>query len=96
MKIMGVEEMVTFQLKLSAHWGGVQEEIKLKQQLAQPLNELQETAEMIATTSAECKIDVDADEYMQSFKPTMMDIIDKWSKVSSYACQKIILVSLCN
>ena len=71
--------------------GDIQEEIKLKQQLAQPLNELQETAEMIATTSAECKIDVDADEYMQSFKPTMMDIIDKWSKVS----QQPLMVCLC-
>ena len=53
---------------------------------------------MIATTSAEYKIDVDADEYMQSFKPTMMDIIDKWSKVSQHPlmvclCYRVQLIS---
>ncbi len=59
----------------------MQEEVKLKQQLANPLNDLQDTAEKIAAISAECKLDVDAQEYMESFKPTLMDIIDKWSKV---------------
>ena len=61
--------------------GAGQDEIKLKQELADPLNDLQETAEKIAQISAECKLEVDAQEYMESFKPTLMDIVDKWSKV---------------
>lgn len=69
-------------LMLMAFSDHVQEEIKLKQQLVDPLNDLQETAEKIAAVSAECKLEMDAQEYMESFKPTLMDIIDKWSKVS--------------
>ncbi len=59
----------------------MQEQIQLTKQLAEPLSELQQTARHIAETSQECKLDLDPDEYVESFKPFSMDITYHWSKV---------------
>ena len=59
----------------------MQAQIKLKQGLAGPLGQLQTTARMIAEVQAECKLPVVADEYVESFKPDLMDVIFSWSKV---------------
>ena len=59
-----------------------QEEVKLKAELAGPLAELQDTARTIAEVQRECKLEVDPDEYVESFKPFLMDVIYAWSKVS--------------
>ena len=58
-----------------------QAQIKLKQGLAAPLGQLQATARMIAEVQAECKLPVVPDEYVESFKPDLMDVIYAWSKV---------------
>ena len=60
-----------------------QEEIKLKAELAQPLAELQAAARAIAEVQRECKLEVDADVYVESFRPSLMDIIHAWSKVGA-------------
>lgn len=65
--------------------GAVQEEIKCKRLLVEPLSELQETARHIASISNECKLEVHEDEYVESFKPTLMDVVYAWSKVCSAA-----------
>lgn len=38
---------------------------------------------MIAEVSTDCRLDVDADEYVDTFKPFSMDIVYQWSQVSS-------------
>ena len=38
---------------------------------------------MIAEVSTDCRLDVDADEYVDTFKPFSMDIVHQWSQVSS-------------
>ena len=61
----------------------LQEEVQLKRELAGPLSQLQETSRSIAEVQRECKLEVDADEYVESFKPFLMDVIHAWSKVRS-------------
>ncbi|CAD7701245.1 unnamed protein product [Ostreobium quekettii] len=62
-----------------------EEEIKLKTELSGPLHKLQETARMIAEVSTECKLKVEAEEYISSFKPFLMDVVYAWSKGASFA-----------
>ena len=59
----------------------LQSEVKLKMDLAGPLTALQDTARRIAEVQGECKLPVLADEFVESFKPTLMDVIFSWSKV---------------
>ena len=55
---------------------------------------------MIAEVQAECKLSVVPDDYVESFKPDLMDVIFAWSKVSTVtilliAMSKHPLVSSC-
>ena len=59
--------------------------MQLKRELAGPLSQLQETSRSIAEVQRECKLEVNADEYVESFKPFLMDVIHAWSKVRSDA-----------
>ena len=59
----------------------LQEEVQLKRELAGPLSQLQETSRSIAEVQRECKLEVDTDQYVESFKPFLMDVIYAWSKV---------------
>ena len=54
----------------------------MKRILAEPLHELQETARHIADVSNECKLPLSQDEYVDSFKATLMDVVHAWSKVN--------------
>ena len=63
----------------------LQEQIQLTKALSEPLSQLQQTARHIAETSQECKLDLEPDEYVESFKPFSMDITYHWSKVPA-AC----------
>ena len=57
------------------------EEIQLTRHLAEPLSLLQRTGRMIAQVSRESGLDeVDLDAYVESFKPTLMDVVSTWSK----------------
>ena len=53
----------------------------MKRVLTLPLQQLQETARHIADISNECKLPLSSDEYVESFKPTLMDVVHAWSKV---------------
>lgn len=33
----------------------------------------------------ECKIELKSEEYLESFKPTLMDVVHSWSKGASFA-----------
>jgi len=60
-------------------------QIHLKDTLAKPLALLQETARTIGTLQLENKIELDVDEYVDGFKPTLMDIVYKWVNGISFA-----------
>ncbi len=59
----------------------LQEDVKLKRELAEPLAALQDTARAIAEVQLECKLEIVPDDYVESFKPFLMDVIHAWSKV---------------
>lgn len=61
-----------------------QEQIQLTKALSEPLSQLQQTARNIAEISQECKLQVEPDEYVESFKPFSMDITYHWSKGASF------------
>jgi len=63
------------------------EQIQLKTDLAVPLGDLQRTARFIAEISNEEKIEVEVEDFVESFKPSLMDVIYNWSKGASF--QKI-------
>ena len=60
------------------------ETIKLKAVLTKSLNALQDAAKRIADLSKECGLDIDTEEYVQSFGPDLMDIIYSWSKGADF------------
>lgn len=51
---------------------------KLTQELAGPFKIMQETAKRVATVSKECKLEIEIDDYVQSLKPFLMDVMNEW------------------
>lgn len=60
-------------------------ELQLKDELAKPFRELQTQAKHIAKVSAESKLAVVEEEYVQKFKPQLMEVVYEWSKGASFA-----------
>ncbi|KAJ3090361.1 ATP-dependent RNA helicase mtr4 [Quaeritorhiza haematococci] len=58
---------------------------KLREELATPLRLLQDLARRIAKVSQECKLQVDEEEYVQSFRPDMMDVVYAWCQGATFA-----------
>ena len=58
---------------------------KLTEELSEPLRQMQELAKRIANVSKEAKLEVDEMEYIEQFKPHLMDVVYAWSKGSSFA-----------
>lgn len=58
---------------------------RLADELAGPLRSLQDAARKIATISQECKLPIDVDEYVEKFKPHIMDIVFAWCKGAKFA-----------
>ena len=48
--------------------------------LAKPLKALQDAAREIGNVQKECKIDIEVDDFVESFKPTMVEIVYCWAK----------------
>ena len=46
---------------------------------------LQDTARRIAKVSAEAKMDIEEDAYVEGFKPHMMDVVHAWCKGATFA-----------
>ncbi len=57
----------------------------LREELAKPLREIQRQARIIAKVSQESKLPLNEDEYVQSFKPQLMNVIFDWAKGKSFA-----------
>ena len=58
---------------------------KLKDELGGPLKIMQEMARRIAKVSIECKISLVEEDYVQSFKPALMDVVYAWAQGKSFA-----------
>jgi ATP-dependent RNA helicase DOB1 len=58
---------------------------QLREELAKPLREIQSQARIIAKVSQESKLPLNEDEYVQSFKPQLMNVIYDWAKGKSFA-----------
>jgi len=56
----------------------------LREELAGPLRQLQEAARRIAQVSQDCKIELDAEEYVQSFRPEMMEVVYAWCRGAKF------------
>ncbi|PSN68689.1 ATP-dependent RNA helicase-like protein DOB1 [Corynespora cassiicola Philippines] len=57
----------------------------LKEELAKPFREIQAQARVIAKISQESKLTVNEEEYLNSFKPELMEVVFAWSKGASFA-----------
>lgn len=57
---------------------------RLSEELAGPLREMQESARRIARVSEEAKMEIDVDEYVDTFKPAMMDVVYAWTTGASF------------
>ncbi len=57
---------------------------KLPDDLSGPLQILQDTARKVARISQECKLTVNTEEYVQSFRPHMMDVVFQWAKGAKF------------
>ncbi|BFF94216.1 exosome RNA helicase MTR4 [Drosophila madeirensis] len=61
-----------------------QEAPKSATELSGPLRSMQDLARRIAKVSSECKLELDADSYVDKFKPFLMDVVLAWCKGSSF------------
>jgi ATP-dependent RNA helicase DOB1 len=53
-------------------------------ELQAPLKQMQDFARRIAKVSKECKMEIDEDDYVEKFKPTLMDVVLKWCKGATF------------
>lgn len=58
---------------------------KLTDDLEQPLKMMQDLAKRIATVSREASLDLDEQEYIDKFRPSLMDVVYAWSRGASFA-----------
>ncbi|XP_072228527.1 exosome RNA helicase MTR4 [Leuresthes tenuis] len=58
---------------------------KLTEQLAAPLRQMQECAKRIAKVSADAKLEVDEETYLNQFKPHLMDVVYAWANGATFA-----------
>ncbi|CAO1600944.1 ATP-dependent RNA helicase mtr4, variant 2 [Xanthoria calcicola] len=57
----------------------------LKEELAKPFREVQAKARMIAKVSQESKLSVNEEEYLQTFKYQLMEVVYSWAHGTSFA-----------
>eukprot|EP00052_Salpingoeca_macrocollata_P028835 m.283314 g.283314 ORF g.283314 m.283314 type:complete len:1104 (+) comp22905_c9_seq1:498-3809(+) len=57
---------------------------KLKEDLAGPLRVMQDCARKIAKVCIDAKMELNEEEYVQSFKPDMMDVVFAWANGSRF------------
>jgi ATP-dependent RNA helicase DOB1 len=61
-----------------------QEQPQAAEELSGPLRQMQDLARRIAKVSAECKLEVDEESYVNSFKPFLMDVVLAWCKGATF------------
>ena len=55
---------------------------KLTEELSGPLKMMQDSARRIARIAIESKLDLEEENYVESFRPHLMDVVHAWSSVS--------------
>ncbi|KAM9516823.1 exosome RNA helicase MTR4 [Salvelinus alpinus] len=78
-------EQVTALLSVFVFQENVNEMPKLTEQLAGPLRQMQECAKRVAKVSAEAKLEVEEDTYLDKFKPHLMDVVYTWANGATFA-----------
>ncbi|CAG9767648.1 unnamed protein product [Ceutorhynchus assimilis] len=58
---------------------------KISEELSGPLRDLQESARLIAKASLESGLPIDEDEYVNQFKPHLMEVVLSWCNGASFA-----------
>ncbi|RKP16157.1 Skiv2l2 protein, partial [Rozella allomycis CSF55] len=58
---------------------------KLKSELAKPLKLLHDTARKIAQVSKESKLNINEEDYVNSFRPELMDVVYAWSQGAKFS-----------
>lgn len=58
---------------------------KMGEDLAEPFRAIQKQARMVAKVSQESKMTLNEEEYIQSFKPELMEVVLAWCKGKSFA-----------
>ena len=58
---------------------------KLTESLSGPLRQMQEMARRIAKVSKEASLEVDENQYVETFKPFMMDVVFEWCQGCTFA-----------
>lgn len=53
--------------------------------MANPLRRLQEIARRIAKVSNECKLPIDVEDYVSSFRPDLMEVVFTWCKGAKFS-----------
>ena len=61
------------------------EDNRLREELAVPYRELVDTGRRVAKISQECKINIDVEEYVESFRPNLMELVFAWCKGAKFA-----------
>jgi len=62
-----------------------EETTALREELATPFREIQKQARIVAKVSQESKLPVNEEEYLQTFKHQLMEVVYAWSKGSTFA-----------
>ncbi|KAL9090024.1 MAG: hypothetical protein Q9159_002192 [Coniocarpon cinnabarinum] len=58
---------------------------RLRDDLQRPFKEIQKQARIVAKVSQESKMVLNEDEYVQGFKPQLMEVVFSWTKGASFA-----------
>ena len=61
------------------------EEVQLKEELAKPYREILAQARTIAKVSSECKVLLNEDDYVKSFKYELMEVVYAWTHGAPFA-----------
>eukprot|EP00246_Nothoceros_aenigmaticus_P012112 TRINITY_DN3598_c0_g2_i1.p1 TRINITY_DN3598_c0_g2~~TRINITY_DN3598_c0_g2_i1.p1 ORF type:complete len:292 (-),score=66.37 TRINITY_DN3598_c0_g2_i1:353-1135(-) len=61
------------------------EQVRLKNELAWPLQQLHDSARKLAEVQKECGLEIDVEQYVESFRPHLMDVIYSWSKGAKFS-----------
>eukprot|EP00898_Chlorokybus_atmophyticus_P004711 jgi/Chlat1/5240/Chrsp33S05083 len=61
------------------------EQVHLTNALTEPLKALHDTARRIGEVQKECGIEMNVEEYVESFRPYLMDVVYHWSKGAKFA-----------
>lgn len=61
------------------------ESTKLVEELSGPLRQLQDLARRIAKISIEARLPLDEDQYVERFKPSLMDVVFAWCNGSTFS-----------